>query len=115
MTKPMPPFEPLKLKLMPEWLGQTGLWRLESHAGGYNPVDADEIGLSDDLAERLEDWTDVFDSIFDEDEPPNSRFPSREAHAAFIAEGEALAALIRRELGAEVIFEVPKGLSPENA
>lgn len=115
MTKPMPPFEPLRLKLMPEWLGQSGLWRHEPGEGGYFPVDADEIGLSETLADRLEDWTDEFDSIFDEDDPPGSRFPSREAYAAFLVEGEAIATLIRRELGAEVVVELPKGLSPENA
>jgi hypothetical protein len=111
----LPPIAPLKLKLMPEWLGQSGLWRFERDDGGYFPVDAEDIGLSDALADRLEDWTDDFDSIFEEDDPPASRFATREAYAAFIAEGEAIAALIRRELGAEVIFEVPKGLAPENA
>jgi hypothetical protein len=114
-SKPWPPLVPLKLKLMPEWLGQSGLWRHEPAEGGYAPVDAEEIGLSDSLADRLEDWTDEFDSIFEEDDPPSSRFPSREAYAAFVAEGEALATLIRRELGAEVLFVLPKGLSPENA
>lgn len=115
MTKSKAAFEPLKLKLMPEWLGQTGLWRLDAADGGYWPVDAEEIGLSDALADRLEDWTDEFDSIFDEDDPAHSHFPTRAAHAAFVAEGEAIAGLIRRELGAAVEYVVPKGLCPENA
>ncbi|MCA0407596.1 MAG: hypothetical protein LCH39_15750 [Proteobacteria bacterium] len=115
MGKSRGAFEPLKLKLMPEWLGQSGLWRFDAADGGYWPVDAEEIGLSEALADRLEDWTDTFDSIFDEDDPPASRFESRQAHAAFVAEGEALAALIRRELGAEVEYVPPKGLGPENA
>jgi hypothetical protein len=105
---------PLRLKLMPEWLGQSGLWRFEE-GEGYMAVDAEDLGLSEDLADRLEDWTDAFDAIFDEEDPPASRFESREAYAAFLAEGEVLAALLRRELEAEVIVELPKGLSPENA
>lgn len=115
MKKTPPHFERLQLKLMPEWLGQSGLWRFDSSDGGYWPVDAEEIGLSDGLADRLEDWTDEFDSIFDEEDPLRSHFPSRGAHAAFVAEGEALAALIRQELGADVLYVAPKGLAPENA
>lgn len=115
MKKLSDPFEPLRLKLMPEWVGQSGLWRFDPADGGYWPVDAEDIGLSEALADRLEDWTDEFDSLYEEDDPASSRFASREAYAAFLGEGEAIAALIRRELGAEVMLVVSKGLAPENA
>lgn len=106
--------EALVLLLKPQWIGTSGLWRIEPGAAPQ-PVDAEEIGLSEDLADRLEDWTDTFDALYDEDEPAASRFHAREAHAEFIAEGEALAALIRQETGAQVRFEMPTNVKPEDA
>lgn len=113
MKKP-DPTQPLRVKLSPEWLGQSGLWR-EEEGEGFMAVDAEELGLSEDLADRLEDWTDSFDAIFDEDDPPASHFATLEEYAAFVAEGEAIAALIRRETGAEVITEFPHNVRPRYA
>jgi hypothetical protein len=48
--------------------------------GKRNPVDADDLGLSDQLADRLESWMDTFDAIYDE---------ANEAASDFADEGRA--------------------------
>ena len=87
-----------RLLIAPEWLGRSGLWTLDDK-GRRKPVDAEEIGLSDDLADRFEMWMDSFDAIYDEAEPSRSRFPDEVARLAFEAEGVALAHEAAGELG----------------
>jgi len=87
-----------ELLLAPEWLGRSGLWLVDAK-GRRKPVDAEEVGLSDDLADRLEAWMDGFDAIYDEDEPEASRFANEVDRLAFEAEGAAIAVAIAQELG----------------
>lgn len=96
---------PRHVRLMPEWLGQSGLWLADAQ-GAFDASDAEEIGLSDDLADRLEAWMDEFDSIFDEDNPAASCFASATAFSAWKAEGEAIAKAIRTELGPDDRLDV---------
>ncbi|CAN7221382.1 hypothetical protein [Bosea sp. LjRoot237] len=86
-----------ELLLAPEWLGKSGLWLIDR--GRRKPVDADDLGLSDDLADRLESWMDVFDAIYDEANEAASDFASEAERLAWEAEGAALAEAIAAELG----------------
>lgn len=87
-----------QLLIAPEWLGKSGLWRIDVK-GKRNPVDADDIGLSDELADRLESWMDTFDAIYDEADEARSDFADEVERLAWEVEGAALAAAIAAELG----------------
>ena len=87
-----------RLLIAPQWLGKSGLWQIDAK-GTRMPVDADDIGLSDDIADRLESWMDAFDAIYDEANEAASDFASEAERAAWEAEGAALAAAIAADLG----------------
>lgn len=87
-----------QLLIVPEWLGKSGLWQIDAK-GRRKPVDADDIGLSDDLADQLESWMDAFDAIYDEANEAASDFANEVERLAWEAEGAALAAAIAAELG----------------
>ncbi len=84
--------------LAPEWLGRSGLWLLDAK-GRRKPVDAEDLGLSEALADRLESWMDGFDAIYDEADPARSDFAGEAERLAFEREGAALVAAIAAELG----------------
>ncbi|CAN7542664.1 hypothetical protein LJR090_004587 [Bosea sp. LjRoot90] len=86
-----------ELLIAPEWLGKSGLWLIDK--GKRKPVDADDIGLSDEVADRLESWMDVFDAIYDEADEAASAFGDAAEETAWREEGEAIAAAIAHELG----------------
>lgn len=86
------------LLIAPEWLGRSGLWQLDGK-GRRKAVDAEDIGLSEALADRLEAWMDSFDAIYDEDEPAASDFSDQVERMAWEAEGHALVHAIAAELG----------------
>jgi hypothetical protein len=88
------------LLIAPAWLGRSGLWLLDAK-GRRKAVDADDIGLSDDLADRLEAWMDAFDAIYEEDNEARSRFPDAVEQLAWEAEGAAIAEAVADELGAD--------------
>ncbi|AMJ61913.1 hypothetical protein [Bosea sp. PAMC 26642] len=86
------------LLIAPAWLGLSGLWTLDAK-GRRKAVDAEDIGLSETLADRLEAWMDAFDAIYEEDNEARSRFPDAVEQLAWEAEGAALAHAIADELG----------------
>lgn len=86
------------LLIAPAWLGLSGLWTLDAK-GRRSPVDAEDLDLSEALADQLEAWMDCFDAIYEEDNEARSRFPNAAEQAAWETEGEAIARSIRRELG----------------
>lgn len=86
------------LLIAPAWLGQSGIWTLDAR-GRRRATDAEEIGLSDALADRLEAWMDAFDAIYEEDQEARSRFPTPEEQDAWEREGVGIVAAIRAELG----------------
>lgn len=100
---------------MPEWLGQSGLWLRDPQDGIYDAIGVEEAGFSENLADRIEDWMDEFDSIFVDDDPPASCFPSATQFAAWRAEGEDIARAIRAELAPDdcLDIELPTDLGPE--
>ncbi len=87
-----------QLLLAPEWLGKSGLWQVDAK-GKRKPVDAEDVGLSDALADRLESWMDAFDAIYDEADEAASDFADEAERIAWEAEGTELAAAIAAELG----------------
>jgi hypothetical protein len=105
------------LRLAPEWLGQSGLWLKDAGDGVFDAIGAEEAGFSESLADRLEDWMDEFDSIFDDADPLASRFASAAQYEAWRREGEAIAAAIRAALGPGETLDVqlPDGLGPDDA
>jgi hypothetical protein len=105
---------PRHLRLLPEWLGQSGLW-IADPSGGFETVGVEEVGFSEALADRMEDWMDEFDSIFRDDDPAASCFSSTERFTAWHREGDAIAEVIRRELGPDDRLEVslPSDLGPK--
>ena len=88
------------LLIAPEWLGRSGLWLVDAK-GKRKPVDAEDVGLSDGLADRLESWMDSFDAIYDEADEAASDFGNPVERLAWEAEGAALAQAIIGELGSD--------------
>jgi hypothetical protein len=86
------------LLIAPEWLGLSGLWQVDAK-GKRKAVDAEDVGLSEELGDRLEAWMDAFDAIYDEDDPASSDFSDQVERMAWEAEGHALAHAIAAELG----------------
>lgn len=101
-------------RLLPEWLGQSGLWIRDEADGVFDAIGAEEAGFSEDLADRLEDWMDEFDSIYDEDDPKASAFASLADFDRWRREGEAIAAALRAELppGDRLEMILPETLGP---
>ncbi|MGX5734962.1 hypothetical protein [Bosea thiooxidans] len=87
------------LLVAPEWLGRSGLWQIDAK-GRRKAVDAEDVGLSEELGDRLEAWMDAFDAIYDEDDAESSDFANEVDRLAWEAEGHALAETIAAELGA---------------
>lgn len=88
------------LLIAPEWLGRSGLWLVDAK-GKRKPVDAEDVGLSDELADRLESWMDSFDAIYDEADEAASDFGNAVDRLAWEAGGAALAQAIIGELGSD--------------
>lgn len=106
---------PRQFRLMPEWLGQSGLWLRNPQDGIYDAIGVEEAGFSERLADRIEDWMDEFDSIFVDDDPPASCFPSAAQFIAWRTEGENIARAIRAELASDdrLDVELPTDLEPK--
>ena len=75
--------------IAPEWLGHSGLWQFDAK-GRRRAVDAEDIGLSEALADRLETWMDAFDAIYDEDDETASDFPNEVERLSWEAEGQPI-------------------------
>jgi hypothetical protein len=86
------------LVIAPEWLGRSGLWQIDAK-GKRRAVDAEDIDLSEALADRLEAWMDSFDAIYDEANEAASDFGSEAERLEWEAEGLAIARAIAAELG----------------
>lgn len=107
--------EPRHLRLLPEWLGQSGLWLFVPSEGIFEAVSAAEAGLPPEIAARLEAWMDEFDAIFDDHDPSASRFSTVGDFERWCGQGDIIAAAIRATLGPDERLEVhlPTGMGPE--
>ncbi len=101
------------LLIAPAWLGHSGLWLVDAK-GRRKPVDAEDVDLSEELADRLEAWMDQFDAIYDEDDETRSRFADAVQQLAWEAEGAAIAEAVRAELGASWTVETDLASWQEN-
>ncbi|MEM9244775.1 MAG: hypothetical protein AAGA67_03390, partial [Cyanobacteria bacterium P01_F01_bin.153] len=86
--------------LMPEW-GCTVLWEPKGVKYCIEPSDLD---ISSGLQKRIYTWAETLDAIFNDDYPPDSKFPTLEDAEGWKKEGHAVAKTLREELGAG--FEV---------
>jgi hypothetical protein len=105
---------PRHFRLLPDWLGQSGLWIREAGDGTFDAIGVEEAGFSEALADRIEDWMDAFDSIFDEADPKASAFSSEAEFKHWRDEGEAIASALRAELlpGEALDVILPKSARP---
>lgn len=62
-------------------------------------IDPESLPLSSDLKARLNDWSEKYDSILNDDDPASSGFETREDEQNFIREGKELAECLQAELG----------------
>jgi len=85
-----------KLRIAPRWFSEQ-LWVVPDRKPA-EAVDIDDLGLSDDLADRLEAWFDAFEAIYDAEAPERSAFPDADAERLWRREGDAIVAAIRDEL-----------------
>jgi hypothetical protein len=84
-----------RLLIKPGLPGQPALWTFDGK-GRAQATDADEIGLSDALADRIEEWLDDIDAATGEN---GARvFETSAAREALAADGAVIAAAIRGEL-----------------
>ncbi|MBZ9939086.1 hypothetical protein LB518_22500 [Mesorhizobium sp. BR1-1-16] len=87
------------LRIAPEGIG-LHLWLVPERKPAQ-PIEIDDLDISDDLADRIEAWGDAFDAVIDDSLPPATGFPSPEAEIVWRAEGQLIAAALKDELGAD--------------
>lgn len=83
---------PSRLRLAPEW-NCSPLWDADTG----RPVSVYRLGLSFELAERIEAWDDTWQATYNEDDPMLSGFQDEGACQAYLAEGRAIADALRGE------------------
>ena len=91
-----------RLRLAPEGVG-LHLW-LVPERKPPQPLEIDDLDISDDLADRIEAWGDAFDAALQETHLPTTAFASPEAEVLWRAEGQLIAAALKDELGED--FEI---------
>lgn len=85
-----------RLRLMADY-GCWPLWGMDGDDIGN--IDPATLPLTPETRERLDRWAQSFDAMLDLDDPASSRFASPGDVARFEAEGRALWAALRLELG----------------
>ena len=94
-----------ELLIKPGEPGEPALWSIDAR-GRSHGTDPDELGLTDELCDRIEAWLDALDAAFDEDAPEARRFSSEAERRAFLAEGHSIAVAMREEIGGEAVLEL---------
>lgn len=82
-----------RLRLSPEWQ----CWPLWDVERGHN-IDPADLDLPEALRLRLLVWDDVFQGLYETDDFTSVAFESREAEAAWRAEGRQIAKELERAL-----------------
>jgi hypothetical protein len=88
---------PTRLRLAPEW-NCSPLW----DAATGEPVSVYRLGLSFELAERIEAWDDTWQATFNADDPASSGFNDESARKAYVEEGRAIIAALRAQWQGEL-------------
>lgn len=73
------------------------LWNNSS--GEVGNIDPESLPLSSELKLRLNEWSEKYDLILNDDDPASSDFETKEDEQAFIREGSELAKYLQIELG----------------
>ncbi len=76
-------------------------WTVDASGGTDNRAPRD-LGLSDTLSAELIAWSEDYDAIFDEEYPPDSKFPSLQAEQEWTERGRQLATRVSQELGPDI-------------
>jgi len=84
------------IKLMADYYSFP-LW--ENSPGEFGNVDPENLPLSEELKERLDRWSEKYDSILNDEDPASSSFETKEDELNFIREGCELAKSLQIELG----------------
>ena len=84
-----------KIKLMADYFCYP-LWWVES--GKYGDINPDDLPLSPDTIKSLIKWSDIYNATFNDNYPPDSRFPSLADELAFESEGIRLWLKVQQEL-----------------
>lgn len=95
------------IKLMPEY-GAGSLW-MSLDGGIFDVYDVDEITdivpLSEELRKALVAWDERFQTTLNDEYPPDSKFPTSEDEAKFVAEGWELTRRLKNEVPAGTVVE----------
>jgi len=89
------------VRVAPEY----GCWPLWNDEGG-DCLHPNDLDLSNDLARRILDWDEKFQATLNNDDPAASGFATPEEEAAHLAEGRAIAEVIRIEWRGDVILNL---------
>ncbi len=73
------------------------LWN--NSLGEVGNIDPESLPLSEELKDRLNNWSDKYDSILNNKDPASSDFETKEDELNFIQEGRELAKCLQKELG----------------
>lgn len=68
-------------------------------------VDVNDLPISHDLKEKIQEWNDEYQATFDTDYPPDSAFKSPQLETAHIEKGSELVKRLQMELGDRYIVE----------
>ncbi|MBE5215999.1 hypothetical protein IG605_010430 [Pectobacterium quasiaquaticum] len=87
-----------KIKLMADYQCHP-LWDVSPE--NYGDISPEELLISSELKNSLEEWAKRYDAILNMDDPASSGFNSESEENLFIDDGYKLAQLLREELGNE--------------
>ena len=73
------------------------LWN--NDPGEVGNIDPESLPLSSELKLRLNNWSEKYDLILNDDDPASSGFETKEDEKTFIREGSELAKYLQIELG----------------
>ena len=62
-------------------------------------LELDELPISEQLRRLLKDWDEAFQVTFNDEYPPDSRFPSEQEEIYHLKMGQELSIKLREELG----------------
>lgn len=92
--------KPTRLRLAPAF-ACSPLWNDETG----EPVSVFALDLPEDLAFRIEEWDDIFQSTFALGDPASSTFASKAQRDAYVAEGKAIVIALRRVWPREITVD----------
>lgn len=89
---------PKRLRVAPEW----GCWPLWNDETGQN-VSHFHLKIPEDLMGRIEEWDDLWQATYNDDDPAKGDFKSEAERTAYVVEGRAIVEELRRVWSGEVV------------